>query len=78
MSGDRESDCRVPDGVPRALKISQFAQALGVSERTVRSWVDRGTLPTLPTPPNSTRYILATELTRLEAEGWPVNWETLF
>lgn len=68
----------IPEGVPRALKISQFAAALGVSERTVRSWVERGELPTLPTPPNCTRYILATELHRLEREGWPVDWLELF
>ncbi len=66
-----------PEGIPRAIKISHFAAALGMAERTVRTWVDEGRLETLPTPPKCTRYIRAEELTRLEADGWPVDWESL-
>jgi predicted site-specific integrase-resolvase len=68
---------RVPEGVPRAVKISDFADALGVNVRTVRTWADAGRLKTLPTFRKCTRYIRAEELARLEAEGWPVRWEKL-
>ncbi len=71
------SDLGVPEGIPRAITISDFAAALGMDMRTVRTWVDKGRLEVLPTPPNCTRYIRAEELTRLEVDGWPVDWGSL-
>jgi hypothetical protein len=67
----------LPDGIPAALKISHFAAALNMTERTVRGWVDRGKVEALPTPMHCTRYISTQELVRLEALGWPVDWERI-
>lgn len=75
--GEPVSRLGVPEGIPRAIKISRFAAALGMDVRTVRTWVDEGRLETLPAPPRCTRYVRAEELARFEVDGWPVDWESL-
>lgn len=67
---------QVPEGIPAAVPISDFAEALNMKLSTVKGWVDAGSLPTLPAP-SKKRYIATIELAQLEADGWPVNWEKL-
>ncbi len=71
-------EAKLPAGIPRAIKLSQFAKALGLEERTVRYWTDEGRLEALPTPPGKWRYVKTSILLEFQADGWPVDWEKLF
>jgi hypothetical protein len=65
----------LPEGLPRAVKITLAAKMLGEKQRTVRSWVERGKLASLQVEKGMTRQIPLHELQRLEAKGYFVDWE---
>lgn len=65
-----------PPGVPSLLKVGQAARVLGMGERTVRGWIERGTLPHVqPTGPGGARLIPAHVLGDFaHAHALPVSW----
>ena len=78
MTAKSESALTFPEGIEFAQPLSRAARAVGVTERTFRSWVDAGWVKVLPTPPRKKRYVSLTEIARLEAKGFSVDWEKLF
>ncbi len=66
-----------PPGVPSAVTVTEFAAALNLKARTVRSWVDSGSLSTRPRKRNKKRLIPIEELLSYESSGWPVDWDIL-
>lgn len=68
----------VPPGVPSLLKVGQAARALGLGERTVRGWIERGALPHVqPTGTRGGRLIPAQALGDFAARhALPIHWET--
>ncbi|WP_216319748.1 helix-turn-helix domain-containing protein [Deinococcus aestuarii] len=66
----------VPPGVPSLLKVGQVARVLGFSERRVKTWLDRGTLPYVqPTGRCGARLVPAAALADLGSRhGLPLRW----
>ncbi|MBW7928785.1 MAG: helix-turn-helix domain-containing protein [Fimbriimonadaceae bacterium] len=67
---------RLPDG-RRYVTVSQAALALGLPERTLRSWCEAGRLPYRQRAPRTPRLVAITTLNNLESDGWAVDWLTL-
>ncbi|MEF2278782.1 helix-turn-helix domain-containing protein [Deinococcus sp. YIM 134068] len=66
----------VPPGVPQGLTTGQVAQVIRMSERTVRTWAEQGTLPFDRI--GGRRYMLAGKLARwLDERGWEGDWEAV-
>jgi|SRR5690606_24167193 len=67
----------VPVGLPTLLPPSYAAAALAWSEGMLRGRMDRREIAFVQHRSRRRRYVLTSELARLEAEGWPVDWEVL-
>jgi excisionase family DNA binding protein len=59
-----------PAAPPRLLTYREFAEALGVSERSVYDWVRLGKVQAVRLGPKSVRFNL-TELERVQRDGVP-------
>ena len=57
----------------RAWPLATVADALGVSQNTVKSWASRGKIRTVQAQPGGKRRVPLDELERFVAEGWPVD-----
>ena len=67
---------RLPDG-RRYVTLPQAAHALGLPDRTLRSWCESGRLPYRQHAPRTPRLVAITTLNDLESDGWAVDWLTL-
>lgn len=67
----------LPAAVPPLLKLGQAARVLGLTERTVRGWLERGTLPHVqPTGTRGGRLIPSQALADFAAErGLSLDWQ---
>lgn len=67
----------VPAGVPSLLTLGQTARVLNLEERTLKGWLDRGTLPYFqPSGPHGKRLISPTTLAGFAARnGLTLDWE---
>lgn len=65
-------------GQIRAYDLKTVADALGITQQTVRRWADLKQLKTVSNGFNTKRYVHLSELTRLAREqGWPIDVEVL-
>ena len=62
---------------PLSVRLSTLARAVGLPERTIRTWADSGRLRTWRHPDGGPRYVTSEELQRLEAGGVPLDWDVL-
>lgn len=67
------------ESVPPLLKLGQAARVLGLEERTVRGWLERGTLPHVqPTGTRGGRLIPSHALEEFASGcGLPLDWRTI-
>lgn len=67
----------VPLGLPYRLTPADAVRALRWSEGALRGRLDRGEIACEQDGPNRRRYVLTSELARLERDGAPVDWDAL-
>lgn len=67
----------VPAGLPGSIAPCDAAHALRWSEGRLRGRLDRGEIAYVQAGPGRTRYVLTSELARLEATGEHVDWDAL-
>lgn len=67
----------VPAGLPGSIAPCDAAHALRWSEGRLRGRLDRGEIAYVQAGPGRTRYVLTSELARLEAMGEHVDWDAL-
>ena len=66
----------VPPGVPAVLSLSEVTRAFGFeTTRTVRNWLDRGTLESTQKGPHGKRFVRAAYLACwAEERGFHLDW----
>lgn len=66
----------LPEGVPSLLKVGQVARVLNLSERRIKTWMERGTLAYVqPTGRYGGRLVPAAAVAALaDGHGLALHW----